>query len=293
MKKSLSLKTKILNVFRLVFKIHFMEKMLVKRTNGKSFNSTAIKFIPNNYQYKKNTWRTVCRDGINYRLDIYDYIDWWLYFGIKDEGRDELYALTKTGAIIFDIGTNVGETLMNFAKLVGPNGFVHGFEPDTVNHARCMQNIKLNDFKNIVINKKGLGNVPGKFSLMVDTPSNRGGNRISEKAGEKDVETIDVITLDDYVSDFSLDRLDLIKIDVEGFEFNVLKGAEKTITKFKPALFIELDDNNLKDQQSSAKDLVEFLIGMGYEIFNAQVKNSINGHTDFTNCHFDIICKAR
>lgn len=286
-----SFKTNFLNAFRAVFKIPFMEKILLRKTIGSSFEEKIVKFIPNNYQYSKNAWRTAKRDGINYRLNLYDYIDWWLYFGIKDHGRDELYALVKKDSVIFDVGTNVGETLLNFAKLTSPEGHVHGFEPDSINFKRCMDNVKLNNFTNISINQKGLGNVAGKFSLMVDTPSNRGGNRIAQNVLEKSTETIEVITLDRYAEENKIRKLDLIKIDVEGFEMNVLKGAIGTLTSLKPILFVELDNNNLIEQKSSAKELIAFLEQLNYSIYNAQTNEKITSLNDFTNCHFDIVCK--
>ncbi len=285
-----SFKTNFLNAFRAVFKIPFMEKILVRKTIGRSFEEKIVKFIPNNYQYSRNAWRTAKRDGINYRLNLYDYIDWWLYFGIKDPGRDKLYALVKKDSVIFDVGTNVGETLLNFAKLTSPEGHVHGFEPDSINFKRCMDNVKLNNFTNILINQKGLGNVAGKFSLMVDTPSNRGGNRIAQNVHEKSTETIEVITLDRYAEEIKIHKLDLIKIDVEGFEMNVLKGAISTLTSLKPILFIELDNTNLIEQKSSAKELIAFLEQLNYSIHNAQTNEKITSLSDFTNCHFDIVC---
>jgi FkbM family methyltransferase len=178
---------------------------------------------------------------------------------------------------------------MNFSKLVKINGNVHGFEPDTINHRRCAENLKLNDFKNITLNKLGLGNTSGEFRIKVDTPTNRGGNRITDQNDESS-ELIKVITLDQYVLDKKFLKIDLIKIDVEGFEFNVLKGAGNTISKYCPVLFIELDDVNLKQQNASAKMLVNFLANKGYKIINADDNSSVTENNNFEECHYDIIC---
>ena len=284
-----SFKTIFFDVFRQLFKVPLLEKKLVDKTTNKTEKSIWIKFAPNNYQYSPNSWRFVNRNGINYKLDLHDYVDWLLFWGIKEYGRDKLYSMVNIGDNIIDIGTNMGETSMNFSKLVGDSGIIHSFEPDTINHKRCADNLKLNNFKNITLNKLGLGNIEGQFRIKVDTPTNRGGNRITD-TNDENLEIIQVITLDKYVSDKNMGKIDLIKIDVEGFEYNVLKGAEKTIYKFKPKFFIELDDVNLKQQNASAKMLVEFLINKEYSITNADDNSKVTEKNNFDRCHFDIIC---
>lgn len=287
----LSLKTKTFDFFRQIFKISFLERFLVKITTNKPFSSIVVKFIPNNYQYKSNSIRIVNRKGINYKLNIFDYVDWWIYFGLIDDSRERLYELAGDGNTIIDVGANMGETIMNFSNIVGTKGEVYGFEPDRINHERCTDNLKLNNFKNIILNNVGLGDVPGQFKIRVDTPSNRGGNRISNSTDDTNTEIINVITLDDYVNNNKLHRVNLIKIDVEGFELNVLKGAIKTLNQYKPILFIELDDTNLNQQNHTAQELVSFLMNIGYKIVNAETNESITEESDFKNCHYDIICR--
>lgn len=284
-----SIKTIFFDVFRQLFKVPLLEKILLRVTTNKTDKSFWVKLAPNNYQYSINSLRYVSRNGINYKLDLHDYIDWWLFWGIKEDSRNILYSMVHTDNIIIDIGTNIGETLMNFSKLVKDGGSVHGFEPDNINYTRCTENLKLNDFKNITLNKLGLGNIRGEFRIKVDTPTNRGGNRITNKDDENS-EIINVITLDEYIFDKNIHKINLIKIDVEGFEFNVLKGAEITISKYYPVFFIELDDVNLKQQNASAKMLVEYLIHKGYTITNADDKSIVTEENNFEKCHYDIIC---
>jgi hypothetical protein len=83
-------------------------------------------------------------------------------------------------------------------------------------------------------------------------------------------------------------KIDLVKVDIEGYEYEWLLGAEKTLSKYKPTLFIELDDNNLKQQNSSALLLVVKLKEFGYTIFDDRI--DISNQVDFDNCHFDISC---
>jgi len=284
-----SIKTTFFDLFRALFKTRPLENMLVRLTNNKTEKSFWVKLAPNNYLYPLNSFRYVNRNGINYKLDLHDYVDWWLFWGIKEESRSKLYSLLKIGDTAIDIGANMGETLMNFSKIVQSNGNTHGFEPDSINYARCVENLKLNNLKNITLNKLGLGNAAGEFRIKVDTPTNRGGNRITDQNDENS-EIIQVITLDQYVLDKNISKIDLIKIDVEGFEFNVLRGAEQTLSKYNPVLFIELDNDNLKQQNASAKILIKFLAEKGYEITNADDDSPVTENNNFEKCHYDIIC---
>ena len=84
--------------------------------------------------------------------------------------------------------------------------------------------------------------------------------------------------------------LNLIKIDVEGYELNVLKGASQTLKNLKPKLFIELDNSNLQRQGHSASELIKFLNQFNYTITNANNNKHVNFNDNFDNCHFDIIC---
>ncbi|MBL0097746.1 MAG: hypothetical protein IPP46_15550 [Bacteroidetes bacterium] len=69
------------------------------------------------------------RHGVGYNLDISEYMEWVIYFDLNVEHRSELYPLIKPGFVIFDVGTNIGETLMSFANLVEKADSFFGFEP--------------------------------------------------------------------------------------------------------------------------------------------------------------------
>ena len=63
------------------------------------------------------------------------------------------------------------------------------------------------------------------------------------------------------------------------------------IMKHKPVLFIELDDNNLREQGNNARELIQSLITLEYSIMDARTGSIIDENTNYTNCHFDILCK--
>lgn len=289
----MNFKTRIFNVGRLLFKISFFESYLRKRMLT---NPTPLieKLIPNNYQYPSNTNRIFNYKGVQLKADIRDFIGHRLYFAFKDDAHEKLMNLVKTDFVVLDIGTNIGSTLLQFANLVGENGKAYGFEPDPFNYKNCVQNIELNPFKNVSVSNIGLGNENGEFSLVVDTPTNRGGNRIQlENVSGKESVKIKVQRLDDWVLASNLKKINLMKIDVEGFEMNVLKGCTQVLKMHHPVLFIELDNENLKKVSSSAKELIEFIQLHNYSITNVETNEMVTASSNFENCHFDIICRPK
>ena len=127
--------------------------------------------------------------------------------------------------------------------------------------------------------------------MELRTPSNRGGNRIAPQGVDGNT-LIQVSRMDETAPIGSLEKIDLIKIDVEGYELQVLRGASAIIQKHKPILFVELDDDNLRDQGDSASDLVRFLEQHGYvSITNAVSGEMVSSAMPFTHCHLDILAQ--
>jgi FkbM family methyltransferase len=278
-------------MFRAIFKLRILENSLRKLIIGRSPDDFISKLAPNNYQYSTNSFRQFDYNGIKLNADIHDYVGHYLYYGFLDSGQKALMSLVSKDFIILDIGTNIGSTLLQFAYKIGPNGRVFGFEPDTENYANCMHNIGLNNFKNVSVDNIGLGSASGEFLLSIDCESNRGGNRIVANPSVN-AKKIKVDTLDHWVEINNITKLDLIKIDVEGYEMNVLEGGLATISKYHPILFIELDDNNLKLQNSSAIELVSLLLKCGYVIVHAETNQEVTSDFNFSDTYFDIICRC-
>lgn len=282
-------KTKALNSVRNWFRGPLCESILLRLVAGTEPSDLISKMVPNHYQYPPGSLRSVLRNGIAFDLDISDLIQWFIYFGMKERSRTALFSLVRCNDVVIDVGTNIGDVLLNCAKAVGPQGRVYGFEPDPMNFQRCMRNIQINKFGNITMSAKGLGHVNAECDLHVTSSRNRGANRISVDS-HGGTTRIKIGTLDEFIVEQAIERIDLIKIDVEGFEMNVLLGAKSAIERFKPNLFIELDDNNLRLQGSSALELISYVESAGYRLFHAETKRPISRHDRYVDCHFDIVC---
>jgi FkbM family methyltransferase len=285
----MTIKTVLLNFLRQLFKFKPFELLLTKFTVGKEFGTFFTLLPPNHYQYAKKSYRQANREGVNYFLDISDTVDWYIYFGFKEASREKLFSLVKKSDVVIDIGANVGNVSLGFSKLVGETGKIYSFEPDPLNFKRFKKNVDLNHFKNIETLNFGLGNKKGSFSIVVHDELNRGMNRLVENAPSENTVLCEVLVLDDFISQNKVNKVDLIKIDVEGFEKKVLEGAYETLKFQRPILFIELDDNNLKDQGSSARDLIKYLEELKYRMVHSEKDISYTSDMGFSNCHFDII----
>lgn len=285
--------TRFLNFFRKGFIITGVDRMLAAGLRKKLLPAFFEKLAPSNYLYKPNTTRKFSYNGLIFNLDVSDTVGHSNYFAINDEGHNLLYKLAKPGMIVYDIGANVGSTSLHLAKLVGEKGKVFSFEPDSKNFSIASINIQLNSASNLRIFNAGLGNSRQTAFQYNVNENNRGMMRILPAAKASDgleASPVEIYTLDEFTTEHQLPPPELIKLDVEGFELKALKGGRNLLSRYKPTLFIELDDNNLREQQNSASELVTYLINLGYHIKNATTGEPLTGGSDFSHCHIDIHC---
>lgn len=276
------------DTFRALFKVRPMEKLLTTYTRNKPYGSGLTKLTPNHYSYQSPALRKVTRNGVQFELDISNIVDWNIYFGFYEEAREKLFSLHSNPDLILDIGANIGEISLRFAQSF-PNALIYAFEPFPETFRTLQRNTSRNAFPNIELHPLGLGSKPGKVFFEERTAGNPGMNRVTSNPEKSSVE-IEVMTLDLFLRDRNERTVSLIKIDVEGYELEVLKGAVEILEKDHPVLFIELDDENLKEQGASAAELIRFLASFGYRIRHAENNQILTENNSFDNCHFDIIC---
>lgn len=285
----LSLRTRTLNCFRNIFKVAALERLLLAAVVDQRADALASKFVPNPYQYPRPTWRKFDRSGVVMKVDISDYIGHLVYFGFYEPGFARLLSMCRGSMNVIDVGANIGWTALNLARQT--SGKVIGFEPDPINFERCQENVSFNRSANLTVLPIGLGKESKQVMMEVRSPENRGGNRITARGGVG-YTSVDVVPLDQVGLVDALSSIDLIKIDVEGYEMEVLAGAVRVLSKFKPALFVEVDNNNLVDQGSSARQLVIFLESRGYICTNAVSNGLVKSSDNFENCHFDMVATS-
>ena len=115
-------------------------------------------------------------------------------------------------------------------------------------------------------------------------------NLITANPRQMHFKEVKINSLDNFVQERQIGKIDFIKLDVEGFEYEVLAGGQQSIVRSKPVIFLELDDNNLRENNRTAKDIIELLISFGYSTFQrADNLELIKDDNHFAGCHYDII----
>lgn len=280
-----SLKTRSLDKIRSIFTLPATESVLLRIVSGSPYGGLLSRLIPGPHLYEFGSKRRVKRDEISFELDLSCLMQWYVFWGLTETQRTRLYSLVKRSDVIFDVGTNIGETLLHFAKFTGEDGFVYGFEPDEHNFENARRNISLNSFKNIHVFNVGASDKKGSVKLFRVDPHNLGMNRVlSEEEAAKfdDFTLIETDTIDNIVEENNIDRIDLIKIDIEGYEMHALRGAAQTLERLKPKLFIEVGYTRLLKNGTSPTEMVVFLQKLGYSIFHAETDDLIGPNHDFS-----------
>ena len=148
------------------------------------------------------------------------------------------------------------------------------FEPVPDLNAQLARNISLNQLKNVLLLKFGLSDEQGELPLYASATRGKDGSRVNEglaslypsEMRSKKLEPARIERLDEVFEDLGIDRVDLIKIDTEGAELNVLRGAVETIRRFRPRIIVEINQAALASAGSSAEGLMELLRSLGYEL---------------------------
>lgn len=289
------MKESLLKLIRSLTRNEWLEKLIITQTAGKRRNSFWAKLLPRRDQYSSTDYRDAVREGIKYRLYLNDYEDYWIYLKVKAEHR-EYYDLVKDGMVVMDIGTNIGMSLLNFTKR-NPSGYNYGFEPVPETYNKAAHNVSVNPFKNVEVNQLALSDEEGMlyFDYTEEHKSGKahsGGNFLL-KGGKKDSISVRATTLEKFVAEKNITKIDFIKMDVEGFEINVIKGGMEILKRLKPMFYIEVNDSTLKRQGQTPEQLLALLKEIGYKIESFPDKKLLENMNDFTNCYFDVLCIAQ
>lgn len=215
---------------------------MIKYIHNKNIHITNDSVIHN-----KHTWE----GGTVYQLDSIEY-----FFSLIKNQKD---------FCVLDIGAQSG-CFSLMAKFCEETTW-YAFEPDPINYKCLVENLSLNNIKNVITSKVGISNVSGTSTFNICS-THRGLNtlgtdlkRFTESESEKLI--IETKTLDDL---FNNKKIDLIKIDTEGCEFNILIGAKNIIKKYKPKIFLEYYDINLRQFGYTIDDLNKLINDIDYKI---------------------------
>lgn len=229
------------------------------------------------HQMHRSVTKATTKSGDVFHADLSSTLEWQLWaFGCYEPHFAELLSLlVHPGDWCVDVGANVGVHTVRLAKLAGQDGGVIAIEPDPEIMRRAERNVALNALSNVRFVNAAAGDRPGEMRLY--RPGTRDANRarasLSHHAYLTGVPvTVPVMTLDDICRG---QRVALIKIDVEGHEDSVARGAAATITAHAPSIIFEYTPELL---EGGLRSPFEWLAGQGYEMFNVRARrNRITG----------------
>lgn len=197
-------------------------------------------------------------------------------------------SLVRPGQIVIEVGANIGAHTVDIARMVGPLGQVHAFEPQRIVFQTLCANLALNQITNVFAYQAGVGERTGSINVPHLAPGERhnfGGLSIGGGVAGEIVPLMSIDTLD-------LPHCHFIKVDVEGMETEVLKGALTTIDNYRPLMYVE------NDRKERSKDLLSLIDTLDYDAYwhFAQFFNQDNFARDPRNhfpeglCSVNVLC---
>ena len=205
---------------------------------------------------------------------------WWI--ARNDAVSDELWqgvfepnerallrTLVEPGMVVLDVGAHAGFYSLNASRLVGPSGRVIAFEPSPRERKRLRLHLRLNRCANVTVEGAALGASSGEGHLFVFDGRTTGCNsfQLASTVGARQV-TVPICTLDQYVADGIVNRVDFVKMDIEGAELSALRGAEELFRTRRPTLLCELHDKRTAPWGYRARDIVDLVASWGYRWYS-------------------------
>jgi FkbM family methyltransferase len=165
--------------------------------------------------------------------------------------------IVQPGRTVLDVGANIGVHTVELSRLTGPAGVVHAFEPQRLIYQVLCANVALNSLTNVFTHHAAVGATGGSLLVPTLDPGGRHNYGGVSLLGSPHGEPVPMFTID------SLDLGDcqFIKLDVEGMETEALHGAEATIRRFRPMLYVE------NDRQARSAELISVLFQYGYRLY--------------------------
>lgn len=217
------------------------------------------------HSYQGNKRIVYTRSRLKMELVPTDYLQNQIYYTgtFEEHCLKVLRKLLEPGDCFLDIGANIGLYTLESARIVGDNGVVYAFEPNSENYRHLLRNTELNNLENVKAMNFGIGDERTKISLRLPKNGNKGEYTIGDVEGEI-IEDVNIEKMDDVVKKEDINKINLVKMDIEGAEIDALKGMRETINKYRPVFLIEIWKEALGRFKYTPAELVKFFEDMDY-----------------------------
>ncbi len=231
--------------------------------------------------------RVISRNGVRYEVDLREGIDLSLFLSgsfQKHVSHSPHYELPDD-AIIIDVGANIGAVCLHL-PLRYPDSMVYAIEPSEYAMLKLRRNIELNPaIQNRIIpfqyfvSNNSVENSVRTMSASWRIDDLHRPNRHPVHFGTQTTQTVETITLDDFVRLNTLEKLDFIKIDTDGHELQVLEGASEVLRVLRPIIVFEMMSCTLDDSPDEFKRCERILLGHGYVLYDAVTDKPVASET--------------
>jgi FkbM family methyltransferase len=218
-----------------------------------------------------------------FELDLQDHIQRNVFLGVYEPKETQLLmSLLKPGMTFVDVGANIGYFSSLASKLVGKDGKVYAFEPSPYAFQRLVKMVESSSVKNIYPLPFALSDSPGTLRLPVPAPGNHTPSLLDKNA--PNTIAVQVETLDHCLRANGVSRVNLLKVDVEGFELKALAGAESFFREGAiENVVCEFNEYWLNEAGTSSEELYEFFLQRNFMCVNSKPKFQKMG---VENLHF-------
>jgi FkbM family methyltransferase len=213
----------------------------------------------------------VNRDGITWRLDLKEGIDFGIFLGLYERStKIAIRRWVRTGFVALDIGANIGTHSLELARQVGATGAVFAFEPTIFAYSKLLNHLALNPILARTVKAERLLLAASDDRLpVVQVYSSwplihEVGLHAIHAGRSQSTDGARIISLDTYLNRTRVQTVDFIKLDVDGFECEVLEGGQECLEKFRPTILMELAPYCLRERGASLERLVDLLACRGY-----------------------------
>jgi len=225
--------------------------------------------------------------GVRFETDLTDRIQRQMWAGVYEPHVRECFnVLLEPGAVYFDVGAHIGFHAVFAAHRVGPYGRVFAFEAAPRVYERLARNLSQFPWAQAV--NSAVWDRTGSLTFECSsTNSESGWGSVSavRDFGKGERVTVPSVALDNWFRDSHLERWDAMKLDAEGSEFAVLRGAQSLLEKFRPFLILEINTTLLEQGGISPVAVGDFLLKRGYCLFRLEFRRVVPWdpakHTDF------------
>ncbi len=219
----------------------------------------------------------VRRSGVDWELDLSEGIDFavWLLGAFESRTVRRYQKIVKSGDVVLDIGANVGAHTLLLAQSVGATGKVLAFEPTDFALAKLRKNMTLNPgladriecHQYMLVDAESEGEQTPEIYSSWPLKDDRNVHAL-HRGKLKTTLGAQARTLDSVISSLDVDQVDFMKLDIDGFECGMMRGADAVLSRWHPTIILELAPYSLVEQGESLGELIRILKKHGYRLFD-------------------------